>query len=131
MTPLWPEELTALGDSIDSQLLEHTCKIQRNDGSLTDDYGHPKQAQWVNLHVDLPCHYWVRRERERNAADLAMAGVTNAFLLLPYGTDIHLHDRITEVKDIYGVVIARNSNIRAVMHRQGYLHIALEAVKST
>lgn len=108
---------------------DHICKIQRDVNQGTNNWGQPTGSQWSNHLVNLPCHFWSfwpRRERETGEGIVT----AQSYMLVPYDTDVTVRDRVTEIKDQFGVKIAGMFNIKAVVYRIGYKHLELESIRS-
>lgn len=103
----------------------HRAAIERNTGTLTDDYGHPAPPTWTALNT-VKCFANSRAKREVVDGDKIVT-VEDLRLMVPLGTDVTEKDRVSNITDAKGTTIIPGPlDVEAVQWKQAYLDVLLE-----
>ena len=102
--------------------------VQRDTASGPDGFGLPNAASWTAHIASLAC--WVFTKVEREVIDGDKTAILAVHkMLVPLGTDIIEHDRVTAIKDrLAADIIANTMRIHAVIRRATHLECLLEEV---
>lgn len=105
------------------------CATERDTPAGTDGFGGRGAASWAALVSSQPCYYFAKTETEIIDGDKQVVLATHR-LLLPLGTDITEHDRITSIVDRAGATIVGNAmRINSVIRRAGHIEVTVTEVK--
>lgn len=123
---LQPAEIASMRATVNRTIRDMVCTIQRRSSVITDPDGAPVYT-WADHLVDIPCHYWEEQDKEDQG--VPNATITRLRMVLAEGTSVTDKDRVSQVKDVDGDVIAGNLNITEVLLRINDVVLQLEAVK--
>lgn len=106
-------------------LFTHLATVERDTTATTNGWGQTGAPNWQPHISSLACRFWTQTGEERADATTT-AVVEDMRLLAALGTDVTERDRLSDITDKLGVVIAAGPiGIRAVMQHQDHLELIL------
>ena len=109
--------------------LTHLCTIERDQNAGTSTDGWSAVPDWQPHLTDQPCRMWATAGRETVTDQTTVVVVQDNRLVLPLGTDVTEHDRVTDVTYRGTTILAGPLQIRAVLHNTDHLELLLVQVQ--
>ena len=103
------------------------CTIQQTTPAPGDDWGQPGQAPYVTRQDDVPCWFWTDTARE--VLGTISTVIADSRLILPKGVTVSPLDRVVNIRDRRGTVLAAGPfNVLTVIDQHDHQEVALERV---
>lgn len=135
MTSVFPglseQEIALMQQDTETAILIMSCTIERFRSTGVDEDGHATGV-WDTLHASIPCWYWEQSNYRRFVvAEITGPNINEVDLyssiMLPAGTDVTERDRVTEVRDSSGALIAQDLDIRNVSRMLTSVRLMVES----
>lgn len=110
--------------------LTYRCDIQRNanPAGAKDEGGYPAPENFLPHVTNARCFFWRGVSRGERRTLEASTLVNRPRLILPAGTDVTRHDRVAEVRNPAGAVVAANLDISDIVPWETHIELTLTEV---
>lgn len=127
----FPATVRDIAASVASDAFDFRVTVQRDMSDASDDWGQPTDADWQDHIVDMPCLIATTAAGKELLGDPRQGMTLNRWrLIFKLDTDITSRDRITNIRDERGNVIAPGplNMIGPVYRRAAYAEVEIEQV---
>lgn len=109
--------------------LIHLATVQRDQNAgAVDDAGFAEDPDWEDHLTDLPCRLWATAGREAVTDSTTLVVVEDLRLVVTVDTDVTEADRLGDVTYRGTTILARPTQIRAVLRRADHLELVLARI---